>query len=60
MVNIQRDYPASPPPDTPEIGGLTADDIGMKLPTPYSFSRVSGIRHPSGSSQVKSLYLFFL
>lgn len=56
MVNTQQSYPASPPPDTPEIGGLNADQIGLKLPTPYSFSDVSGIRHPAGSSQG---YIFF-
>jgi hypothetical protein len=50
MVNIQRDYPAATPSDTPRLGAEMAFDA-TKLPIPYAFSSKTGVRHPAASSQ---------
>jgi hypothetical protein len=50
MVNVQREYPANPPADTPAEGAEFAFNAA-RVPIPYTFSGKTGIRHPAASSQ---------
>lgn len=50
MVNVLREFPADPPDDTIALGGARRETADS-LPTPYTFTDLSGIRHPSTNSQ---------
>jgi hypothetical protein len=49
MVNIRKNFPASPPAETPALGAST--DPVNKLPIPYAFSDMGGITHPSVNTE---------
>jgi hypothetical protein len=48
MVNVQKSFPATAPPDVPRA---ITEDVVDALPIPYAFSEKSGTRHPSVSTQ---------
>jgi hypothetical protein len=54
MVNVHKAFPANPPADTPGLPQL--DDVVDKLPIPYGYSEISGIRHPSVSTQTSVFF----
>lgn len=49
MVNVQQNFPAHPPADTPKL--ILKDNRVDKLPIPYSFSDMSGVQHPAVSTK---------
>jgi hypothetical protein len=50
MVNVLKEFPASPPAET--IAMLESENNRFdSLPTPYAFSDMGGIRHPAVSTQ---------
>lgn len=52
MVNVLKEFPANPPADTPELAvSATEEGIVDRLPIPYAFADMAGIRHPAVSTQ---------
>ena len=52
MVNVQSQFPAHNPADTIALGGNEYDSVGYtdKLPTPYAYADMAGVRHPAVST----------
>jgi hypothetical protein len=50
MVNVLKEFPANPPAETVAMGESETNQF-ERLPTPYAFSDMGGIRHPSVSTQ---------
>lgn len=47
MINVMKQFPASPPAETPKLGATKLIGRIDALPIPYAFSDMAGVQHPA-------------